>query len=157
MCWPAIHQPASLKDSSHVHLACVQMRHCALSLVGEPIMYPKLNAILAGLHQRHISSFLVIFCAKPLVPASSLLHALKLKMHYHCTKANTVAVACSTRKLLQRCKAASRCLPSCFSRVVLCGTAGKWPCIALITVPMHRMECICILRKSRSQWEGSLG
>ncbi|KAK9867791.1 hypothetical protein WJX84_004895 [Apatococcus fuscideae] len=37
----------------------MQMRHCALSLVGEPIMYPKLNAILAGLHQRHISSFLV--------------------------------------------------------------------------------------------------
>ena len=35
------------------------MRHCALSLVGEPIMYPKLNAILAGLHQRRISSFLV--------------------------------------------------------------------------------------------------
>eukprot|EP00934_Nitzschia_sp_Nitz4_P008502 Nitzschia sp. Nitz4//scaffold21_size171442//111405//112784//NITZ4_002176-RA/size171442-exonerate_protein2genome-gene-0.37-mRNA-1//1//CDS//3329542456//8492//frame0 len=35
------------------------VRHCALSLVGEPIMYPKINELLADLHQRQISTFLV--------------------------------------------------------------------------------------------------
>jgi tRNA wybutosine-synthesizing protein 1 len=34
------------------------VRHCALSLVGEPIMYPRINEMLQQLHQRDISSFL---------------------------------------------------------------------------------------------------
>eukprot|EP00045_Choanoeca_perplexa_P005760 m.48322 g.48322 ORF g.48322 m.48322 type:complete len:760 (-) comp13278_c0_seq1:54-2333(-) len=36
-----------------------EIRHCALSLVGEPIMYPKINEFLDMLHDRDISSFLV--------------------------------------------------------------------------------------------------
>jgi tRNA wybutosine-synthesizing protein 1 len=35
------------------------VRHCALSLVGEPIMYPRINELLADLHTRDISTFLV--------------------------------------------------------------------------------------------------
>jgi tRNA wybutosine-synthesizing protein 1 len=35
------------------------IRHCALSLVGEPIMYPKINELVDLLHQNEISSFLV--------------------------------------------------------------------------------------------------
>ncbi|KAJ3116903.1 S-adenosyl-L-methionine-dependent tRNA 4-demethylwyosine synthase [Phlyctochytrium bullatum] len=35
------------------------VRHCALSLVGEPIMYPYINEFLKDLHERQISSFLV--------------------------------------------------------------------------------------------------
>ncbi|EDO05698.1 Wyosine base formation family protein [Babesia bovis T2Bo] len=35
------------------------VRHCALSLVGEPIMYPQINELLDELHQRRISTFLV--------------------------------------------------------------------------------------------------
>lgn len=35
------------------------VRHCALSLVGEPIMYPRINELLAELHKRRISTFLV--------------------------------------------------------------------------------------------------
>ncbi|XP_036392794.1 S-adenosyl-L-methionine-dependent tRNA 4-demethylwyosine synthase TYW1 isoform X2 [Megalops cyprinoides] len=35
------------------------VKHCALSLVGEPIMYPEINAFLRLLHRQHISSFLV--------------------------------------------------------------------------------------------------
>ncbi|XP_017292651.1 S-adenosyl-L-methionine-dependent tRNA 4-demethylwyosine synthase TYW1 [Kryptolebias marmoratus] len=35
------------------------VRHCALSLVGEPIMYPEINAFVRLLHRRRISSFLV--------------------------------------------------------------------------------------------------
>lgn len=35
------------------------VRHCALSLVGEPIMYPQINALLGELHARKISTFLV--------------------------------------------------------------------------------------------------
>jgi tRNA wybutosine-synthesizing protein 1 len=35
------------------------VRHCALSLVGEPIMYPRIDELLADLHRRQISSFLV--------------------------------------------------------------------------------------------------
>ncbi|KAL5219370.1 hypothetical protein ABZP36_020054 [Zizania latifolia] len=34
-------------------------RHCALSLVGEPIMYPEINVLVDELHHRHISTFLV--------------------------------------------------------------------------------------------------
>lgn len=36
-----------------------QPRHCAMSLVGEPITYPRINELLASLHRRRISSFLV--------------------------------------------------------------------------------------------------
>uniref|UniRef100_A0A0D9S0A1 S-adenosyl-L-methionine-dependent tRNA 4-demethylwyosine synthase TYW1 n=1 Tax=Chlorocebus sabaeus TaxID=60711 RepID=A0A0D9S0A1_CHLSB len=35
------------------------VKHCALSLVGEPIMYPEINRFLKLLHQSKISSFLV--------------------------------------------------------------------------------------------------
>jgi tRNA wybutosine-synthesizing protein 1 len=35
------------------------IKHCALSLVGEPIMYPKIDRILQLLHEDHISTFLV--------------------------------------------------------------------------------------------------
>lgn len=34
-------------------------RHCALSLVGEPIMYPEINTLVKELHTRRISTFLV--------------------------------------------------------------------------------------------------
>ncbi|XP_047329188.1 S-adenosyl-L-methionine-dependent tRNA 4-demethylwyosine synthase [Impatiens glandulifera] len=34
-------------------------RHCALSLVGEPIMYPEINALVDELHRKRISTFLV--------------------------------------------------------------------------------------------------
>lgn len=37
----------------------MEVKHCALSLVGEPIMYPEINQLLRLLHQRGISSFLV--------------------------------------------------------------------------------------------------
>lgn len=55
----------------------LQVRHCALSLVGEPIMYPEINAILTELHKRHISSFLVTNAQFPdrirhLVPITQL-------------------------------------------------------------------------------------
>ncbi|KAJ1920260.1 Fe-S oxidoreductase [Tieghemiomyces parasiticus] len=36
-----------------------QVQHCALSLVGEPIMYPRINDFVKLLHQKGISSFLV--------------------------------------------------------------------------------------------------
>jgi len=35
------------------------VKHCALSLVGEPIMYPRVNELLRELHARGISTFLV--------------------------------------------------------------------------------------------------
>lgn len=34
-------------------------KHCALSLVGEPIMYPSINKLIRLLHERQISTFLV--------------------------------------------------------------------------------------------------
>ncbi|KAL8273885.1 hypothetical protein Esti_002208 [Eimeria stiedai] len=39
--------------------------HCALSLVGEPIMYPSVNELLQLMHQRHISTFLVTNAQHP--------------------------------------------------------------------------------------------
>jgi tRNA wybutosine-synthesizing protein 1 len=35
------------------------VKHCALSLVGEPIMYPRIDEFLGDLHKRKISTFLV--------------------------------------------------------------------------------------------------
>jgi tRNA wybutosine-synthesizing protein 1 len=37
----------------------MNVKHCALSLVGEPIMYPKINELLGSLHSKGISTFLV--------------------------------------------------------------------------------------------------
>ena len=37
----------------------MEARHCALSLVGEPIMYPEINALVKLLHEKRISPFLV--------------------------------------------------------------------------------------------------
>lgn len=39
--------------------AAFTVRHCALSLVGEPIMYPRINTLIRRLHKEGISSFLV--------------------------------------------------------------------------------------------------
>ncbi|KEG08956.1 tRNA wybutosine-synthesizing protein 1 [Trypanosoma grayi] len=37
----------------------MRVRHCALSLVGEPIMYPEINTFVDLLHEQDISSFMV--------------------------------------------------------------------------------------------------
>lgn len=41
------------------------VRHCALSLVGEPIFYPHINEFVGMLHERRISSFLVCNAQHP--------------------------------------------------------------------------------------------
>ncbi|KAI0965671.1 wyosine base formation [Xylaria arbuscula] len=43
----------------------MRIRHCALSLVGEPIFYPHINEFLALLHAERISSFLVCNAQHP--------------------------------------------------------------------------------------------
>ena len=53
------------------------VRHCALSLVGEPIFYPQINKLLNILHSRNISTFLVTNAQFPeamqnLVPVTQL-------------------------------------------------------------------------------------
>lgn len=53
------------------------VRHCALSLVGEPIFYPRINELLEILHARRISTFLVTNAQFPdamrhLVPVTQL-------------------------------------------------------------------------------------
>ncbi|AFZ80497.1 hypothetical protein BEWA_033500 [Theileria equi strain WA] len=55
----------------------MRIRHCALSLVGEPIMYPKINELLSELHQHEISTFLVTNAQFPkeienLIPVTQL-------------------------------------------------------------------------------------
>ncbi|KAG0688897.1 hypothetical protein C6P40_000366 [Pichia californica] len=42
-----------------------KVRHCALSLVGEPIFYPYINEFLGMLHEKDISSFLVCNAQHP--------------------------------------------------------------------------------------------
>ena len=41
------------------HKEAMTVKHCALSLVGEPIMYPQINELISELHARRISTFLV--------------------------------------------------------------------------------------------------
>ncbi|GAM90082.1 hypothetical protein ANO11243_081220 [Dothideomycetidae sp. 11243] len=43
----------------------MRIRHCALSLVGEPIFYPHINELLGMLHKEHISTFLVCNAQHP--------------------------------------------------------------------------------------------
>ena len=43
----------------------MRIRHCALSLVGEPIFYPHINRFLNMLHAEHISSFMVCNAQHP--------------------------------------------------------------------------------------------
>ncbi|KAG0653085.1 tRNA wybutosine-synthesizing 1 [Hyphodiscus hymeniophilus] len=43
----------------------MRIRHCALSLVGEPVFYPHINEFTAMLHKEHISSFLVCNAQHP--------------------------------------------------------------------------------------------
>ena len=43
----------------------MRIRHCALSLVGEPIFYPHINAFVSLLHAQRISSFLVCNAQHP--------------------------------------------------------------------------------------------
>ena len=43
----------------------MRIRHCALSLVGEPIFYPHINEFVALLHKERISSFLVCNAQHP--------------------------------------------------------------------------------------------
>ena len=43
----------------------MDVRHCALSLVGEPIFYPHINELLAMLHAKKISTFLVCNAQHP--------------------------------------------------------------------------------------------
>ncbi|XP_008301206.1 S-adenosyl-L-methionine-dependent tRNA 4-demethylwyosine synthase TYW1, partial [Stegastes partitus] len=55
----------------------LSVKHCALSLVGEPIMYPEINAFIRLLHVHCISSFLVTNAQFPqeirsLVPVTQL-------------------------------------------------------------------------------------
>lgn len=42
-----------------------KVKHCALSLVGEPIFYPHINELVGLLHGQHISSFLVCNAQHP--------------------------------------------------------------------------------------------
>lgn len=43
----------------------LDVKHCALSLVGEPIFYPHINRLLDLLHEQHISTFLVCNAQHP--------------------------------------------------------------------------------------------
>ena len=44
---------------AHRFQEALEPRHCALSLVGEPIIYPHINRLVDMMHQLHISTFLV--------------------------------------------------------------------------------------------------
>ena len=50
--------------------ASTRVRHCALSLVGEPIFYPRINELLALMHAERISTFLVCNAQHPAQLAS---------------------------------------------------------------------------------------
>lgn len=55
----------------------MRIRHCALSLVGEPIFYPHINELLHLMHQNRISTFLVCNAQHPaqlasLIPVTQL-------------------------------------------------------------------------------------
>ncbi|KAF2239874.1 hypothetical protein EV356DRAFT_571963 [Viridothelium virens] len=45
--------------------ATTRIRHCALSLVGEPIFYPRINELLKLLHAERVSTFLVCNAQHP--------------------------------------------------------------------------------------------
>jgi len=52
-----------------------KIKHCALSLVGEPIMYPEINKFIHFLHEQDISTFLV---TNAQFPDAIRLHTLRI-------------------------------------------------------------------------------
>lgn len=68
-----------------------QVRHCALSLVGEPIMYPHISKFISLLHAKGISSFLVCNAQHP----DSLANICKVTQLY-------VSIDASTKSELKR-------------------------------------------------------
>lgn len=86
LCFPGV-TPEKLQEG-------LNPRHCALSLVGEPIMYPEINALVDELHGKRISTFLVtnaqfpekILMMKPITQVRGVclymfFHLSKLFMH----------------------------------------------------------------------------
>ena len=69
----------------------MRIRHCALSLVGEPIFYPHINEFLKLLHSERISSFLVCNAQHP-----TQLQALNAVTQLY------VSIDASNRKSLQK-------------------------------------------------------
>ncbi|CAI4903878.1 AFH_G0053840.mRNA.1.CDS.1 [Saccharomyces cerevisiae] len=55
-----------------------EVRHCALSLVGEPILYPHINKFIQLLHQKGITSFLVCNAQHP----EALINIVKVTQLY---------------------------------------------------------------------------
>jgi tRNA wybutosine-synthesizing protein 1 len=75
-------------------------RHCALSLVGEPIMYPEINALVDELHRRHISTFLVTNAQFPekiktLKPITQVIYSID------CSMSQTLLFKCSMQQLVK--------------------------------------------------------
>lgn len=69
----------------------VQVKHCALSLVGEPIMYPQINELAGQLHDRGISTFLVTNAQFPdrirCLPCTAVDCRLSIRTSRHCLAA----------------------------------------------------------------------
>lgn len=74
-------------------------RHCALSLVGEPIMYPEINALVDELHLRHISTFLVTNAQFP--EKIKTLKPITQVISQHGTKFQIFVFECPMQELLR--------------------------------------------------------
>lgn len=91
------------------------IKHCALSLVGEPIMYPEINKFLEILHSRKISSFLVTNaqfpeCIENLTPVCQLY----------------VSIDASTKDSLKKIDRYHEPLYSKFYSFIFCNKAFVW-------------------------------
>ena len=90
------------------------VRHCALSLVGEPIMYPKINELLGELHRRDISTYLVTNGQHPkaiedLIPITQLVRRVFMMciydmMQYFCFFCEYVLFAHLSKIIMPRKK-----------------------------------------------------
>lgn len=94
-------------------------RHCALSLVGEPIMYPEINALVDELHHRHISTFLVTNAQFP-EKIKALRPITQVIFSIDCTKFHIFVFECSMQQLLKNADSINM-----FAAVCQCGRSYK--------------------------------
>lgn len=69
--------------------AAMRIRHCALSLVGEPIFYPHINPFIELLHRERISTFLVCNAQHP-AQLAALRPVTQLYLSVDASDANTL-------------------------------------------------------------------
>jgi hypothetical protein len=124
-------------------------RHCALSLVGEPIMYPEINVLIDELHRRHISTFLVTNAQFPdkiktLKPITQVIFELRSILAFKCSEQQALKISfCMVAAVCQCGCSYKGKLESCRQTIIF-RLLGAFSGNAKILPDAHHEHKVCI-------------